>query len=230
MKKNRTIFIGDIHGCFDELMSLLEKIDYKAESDRLISVGDLVHKGPKSSQVIDFFIENNLEVIMGNHDWHFFNALSGKGESYFMAEEFVRESKFSKDEVLSWLSQLPFYIEDDDFIAVHGALNPASKKFYKTSPKDMMNGRYFDRNKAKVLSKIKKDSKSIAPWYEEYPLEKLKDRFVIFGHWAQKDLVKYKNFRGLDTGCCYGGRLSCLILPDDKIVQVKSKQPRMFDY
>jgi Icc-related predicted phosphoesterase len=49
---SRTIVVGDIHGCYDELMKLLKKAKFK-QSDRVVSVGDLVSKGPKVREVLD---------------------------------------------------------------------------------------------------------------------------------------------------------------------------------
>ena len=44
---SRTIVVGDIHGCYDELMELIEKVNL-GDDDRVVSVGDLITKGPKS--------------------------------------------------------------------------------------------------------------------------------------------------------------------------------------
>jgi hypothetical protein len=44
----RTIIVGDVHGCIDELRALLRKCHYRQGVDRLISVGDLIGKGPDS--------------------------------------------------------------------------------------------------------------------------------------------------------------------------------------
>jgi len=53
----RTIVVGDIHGCYDKLMQLLDKVGF-AQSDRLVSVGDLITKGPKSREVLDLFMSD----------------------------------------------------------------------------------------------------------------------------------------------------------------------------
>jgi len=47
----RTIVVGDIHGCYDELMALLEKANFD-QDDRVVAVGDLVTKGPKNREVL----------------------------------------------------------------------------------------------------------------------------------------------------------------------------------
>jgi len=64
----RKIIIGDIHGYYDELIGLLNQICPPAD-DLLISVGDIVDRGPKSLQVIDFFqVRENAVVLTGNHE------------------------------------------------------------------------------------------------------------------------------------------------------------------
>ena len=65
-KKERTIFIGDNQGCYDELKKLLKKVEYDAASYRLISLGDLIHKGPKSAKVINFFYKKNVDSAFGS--------------------------------------------------------------------------------------------------------------------------------------------------------------------
>jgi Icc-related predicted phosphoesterase len=52
---SRTIVVGDIHGCYDELMELLDKVGFE-RSDRVVSVGDLITKGPKSREVLELFM------------------------------------------------------------------------------------------------------------------------------------------------------------------------------
>jgi serine/threonine protein phosphatase 1 len=65
---SRTIVVGDIHGCYDELVDLLEEVNF-ADNDRLISVGDLITKGPKNREVLDRFMsEPNFLTVIGNHD------------------------------------------------------------------------------------------------------------------------------------------------------------------
>lgn len=62
------IVVGDIHGCFDELLALLTKCGYRP-GDFLISVGDLMDRGPKSRDVIEWFMAaENAFVVEGNHD------------------------------------------------------------------------------------------------------------------------------------------------------------------
>ena len=72
----RRIVVGDLHGCYDELMELLEKIGI-GDDDRVICVGDLITKGPKSKEVLDLFMTDvRFSTVIGNHDL----ALPGYGK------------------------------------------------------------------------------------------------------------------------------------------------------
>ena len=65
---SRTIVIGDIHGCFDELEDMLAQVQFGPD-DRLISVGDLITKGPKNREVLERFMSDaRFSAVMGNHD------------------------------------------------------------------------------------------------------------------------------------------------------------------
>ena len=64
----RTFVIGDIHGCFDELMELLEKVGLQ-EEDRLVSLGDIVDRGNKSKEVYAYLRHRkHTKVLVGNHE------------------------------------------------------------------------------------------------------------------------------------------------------------------
>ena len=70
---SRTIVVGDVHGCYRELMLLLEKLKYDEGSERLILAGDLVDRGPESGQVVRWVREastrtaGKVECILVNH-------------------------------------------------------------------------------------------------------------------------------------------------------------------
>ena len=75
LRYNRKIFVGDVHGCYDELIHLLSKVKYNSDNDQLYFVGDLVAKGPKSNEVIEFARTNkNTYCVLGNHDYYLLSA------------------------------------------------------------------------------------------------------------------------------------------------------------
>ena len=65
---NRLIFVGDVHGCLDELKALLEKVEFNAKSDHLITTGGLIAKGPDSAGVVDFVRRMGASCVRGNHE------------------------------------------------------------------------------------------------------------------------------------------------------------------
>ncbi|KAG7662928.1 uncharacterized protein J8A68_003554 [[Candida] subhashii] len=67
---HRIILIGDTHGHYKELTKLLEKVKYNNKNDKVVMLGDFISKGPDSLKVLDFLIENNIDCIMGNHEYY----------------------------------------------------------------------------------------------------------------------------------------------------------------
>ena len=65
---NRLIIVGDVHGCYVELMVLLNDCQYSASRDHLIFTGDLIAKGPDSPAIIDLAIEANASCVRGNQE------------------------------------------------------------------------------------------------------------------------------------------------------------------
>ena len=64
----RTVVVGDVHGCIEELEELLRAVALRP-TDRLVSVGDLVGKGPDGAAVVRFFRQGGHEAVRGNHDF-----------------------------------------------------------------------------------------------------------------------------------------------------------------
>jgi len=68
--------VGDIHGCFSVVEQALNLIDFDSERDRLISVGDLVDRGPENQLVAEWLEKPCNYAVMGNHEYM---CLTGKG-------------------------------------------------------------------------------------------------------------------------------------------------------
>lgn len=77
--KYQNIFIvGDLHGCYNRLMNQLEELRFNRQEDLLISVGDLIDRGPQSLECLDLIMENWFICVRGNHEQMAIDALSGK--------------------------------------------------------------------------------------------------------------------------------------------------------
>ena len=103
--------IGDIQGCFDELMNLLHKIKFKTDRDQLWICGDLINRGPKSLESLEFLysIRENCFITLGNHDLHFL-AVAEKVIEISDSDTFqeILENR-NLDIYLNWIKELPFY-------------------------------------------------------------------------------------------------------------------------
>ena len=64
--------VGDIQGCFDELIGLLKKVRFNPDTDNLIAAGDIVNRGPKSLETLRFCksLGKSFQMVLGNHDLH----------------------------------------------------------------------------------------------------------------------------------------------------------------
>ena len=103
--------IGDIQGCFDELMNLLHKIKFKTDRDQLWICGDLINRGPKSLESLEFLysIRENCFITLGNHDLHFLAVAEGVIEiSDSDTFQEILENR-NLDIYLNWIKDLPFH-------------------------------------------------------------------------------------------------------------------------
>lgn len=120
--------IGDIQGCYDDLMRLLERIHFDESEDQLWFAGDLVNRGPDSLGVLRFVKElgDSAVSVLGNHDLHLLAVAAGtaaKRKSDTLDEIL---SSPQRDEYLDWLRQRPLLHHDEalGYTLVHAGLPP----------------------------------------------------------------------------------------------------------
>src|SRR5215210_2980010 len=117
---SRTIVVGDIHGCYDELKSLLDKVGFGAD-DRLVSVVDLIAKGEKSGEVLEMCMTDaRLSSVIGNHDLALRRRWNGeKFKLKPSQKETHKRLKADKERYASYLNRLPFMIDLGTHLVVH---------------------------------------------------------------------------------------------------------------
>ncbi len=119
-----TYAIGDVQGCYDALMRLLEHIHFDSSKDTLWFTGDLVNRGPHSLKVLRFVkqLGHRQKIVLGNHDLHLialaFNARKSLKEDTLSA--ILKAS--DRDELIIWLRHQPLLHHEDDFLMVHAGL------------------------------------------------------------------------------------------------------------
>lgn len=205
--ERRTIVVGDIHGCYDELTALLEKAGL-GENDRVVSVGDLVAKGPKSREVLQLFMSDaRFSTVIGNHDLALRRRWSGEDIDLKPAQKAVHhELKAEKDIYTTFLNRLPFVIDLDTHLVVHAGLRPNVELYSQTTG---------DLTRLRTLGPDR-ESKEGTPWYDVYYGEKT----VLFGHWPAPEPRRGMNAIGLDTGCVYGFNLTAYIIETEEFLSV----------
>lgn len=123
-----TYFIGDIHGCYKNLQTILNNIQFNSNIDMLYLTGDLVARGPHSLKVLRWVknLSHNVKTVLGNHDLHLL-------ENYFHIHHKKIEDSFKYilnapdiDELMHWLRhQSILHIDEDKkLLMIHAGLHP----------------------------------------------------------------------------------------------------------
>jgi diadenosine tetraphosphatase ApaH/serine/threonine PP2A family protein phosphatase len=227
--KRRNIIIGDIHGCIEEFNELLNKLNYNPIDDRVILLGDLIDRGPDSVAVVKRAQELNLECVMGNHEHKFLKWYKSHGSRGDVYDKKGYYSDFSETDI-NYIFKMPNYIKIDNIIIAHAGLKPGVPIEHQTKD-DLLYLRYTDKDKKfislKKIHKIGKEAAGAHFWTEFWQ----GPESVIYGHNVSsqefpliEEVAPGVVCYGLDTGCCFGGNLSCLIIETKEIIQVKAKK------
>ncbi len=124
-----TYIIGDLQGCYDELLKLLDHIHYNQKKDELWFVGDIVNRGPKSLECLRFVknLGKKGKMVLGNHDIHLLAAYTGikRYQSKKDTLQPILEAK-DKDELINWLRCQPLLISHNHLpvVMVHAGIPP----------------------------------------------------------------------------------------------------------
>lgn len=207
----RTIVIGDIHGCFDELSDLLERAAFGQE-DRVVAVGDLIVKGTQNREVLDFFsTDERCQAVIGNHDRALLRYWKREKKSLKPKQKIaLAELEPERARYFSYLDSLPFMLDLGAHVAVHAGVRPGVA-LEEQSPDDLTELRTLGRDRKSRVG---------TPWYEVYDGEKI----VLFGHWPAPQPRRGTRAIGLDTGCVYGYQLTAYIIETDEFVSVRARR------
>jgi serine/threonine protein phosphatase 1 len=232
MKKHYVI--GDLHGEFDLLLLLLEKIPKNSE---IIFVGDIIDRGAKSSDAIKFIRKNKYKAVLGNHEdtfikffKDFFNGLSYSdavqkwnmwlmlnGGKETLASYGFWENPTSKEAInkikndLEWIENLPIYLEVD---AKHRSLLPVV-----VSHSNITNVWHLRNNQDRFDEFRETTLRGRDLTYN--PKSKI---FNIYGHTQITNPFRGEFSINVDTGACYKdegfGKLTAYCIEDDEFISV----------
>jgi hypothetical protein len=212
----RTVIVGDVHGCLDELLALVERCGDPGDT-RYVMVGDLVAKGPDSQGVVAWARATRVEAVLGNHDAAVLRVGDPDVDPPPRAHH-VAVAETLRDDDLAWLAARPLWIEVEgtapaSHLVVHGGLVPGVP-LAEQERKHLLNLRSIT-DAGEPTKKIEG-----TPWgalWKGPP-------HAVFGHDAVRGLQRHPWATGLDTGCVYGGALTALVLPRGDLVSIRAKR------
>jgi hypothetical protein len=208
----RTVVVGDVHGCLDELLELAARCGAPGDT-RYVMVGDLVAKGPDSQGVLQWARESGVEAVLGNHDARLLHVRDND-KDHPPKSQHVVVAKTLKPQDWRWLESLPFWIKiGPSHLVVHAGLVP-DVPLANQETKHLLNIRSITHD-GQPSSKVEG-----RPWAASWK----GPRHVVFGHDAIRGLQLHEWATGLDTGCVYGRTLTGLVLPDHEIVSVPARR------
>lgn len=211
----RTLLVGDVHGCLDELQALLTEAAV-GPGDRVVLVGDLTSKGPDSQGVLQLARERGFLAVLGNHDDAVLRARQPDAAARPPKEEHLRVAASLSAEDWRWLGSLPLTLAlpELNVLVVHAGLVP---------------GVPLDRQRRADLLLMRsltpdgrgtRHAEEGPPWAAAWR----GPEHVVFGHDAVRGVQLHPFATGLDSGCVYGRALTGLLLPERRLVQVPARR------
>ncbi|MGF7444119.1 bis(5'-nucleosyl)-tetraphosphatase (symmetrical) ApaH, partial [Klebsiella michiganensis] len=123
-----TYLIGDVHGCYDELIALLEQVEFNPETDTLWLTGDLVARGPGSLEVLRFVkqLGDSVRLVLGNHDLHLLAVFAGISRNKPKDRLKSLLEAPDADDLLNWLRRQPMMQIDEEkkLVMAHAGITP----------------------------------------------------------------------------------------------------------
>lgn len=225
--------IGDVHGCADELRSLLEQLGYRIEGTReepvvtpppgrqALFLGDLVDRGPDSPGVLYLamaMVESGAALcVPGNHEAKFLRKLRGKRAklTHGLAEtvaQMEREPQAFHDRVSTFIDRLISHLVLDDgrLVVAHAGV------------KEAYQGRASGRVRSFCLygETTGETDEFGFPVRHDWANEYRGRAMVVYGHTPVPDAEWVNRTICIDTGCVFGGKLTALRYPERELVQV----------
>lgn len=278
IKTMSTYLIGDVHGCYDELIALLAQVEFDPRRDTLWLTGDLVARGPGSLEVLRYVksLDDSVRLVLGNHDLHLLAVFAGISRNKPKDRLKPLLEAPDADELLNWLRRQPLLQVDEEkkLVMAHAGITPqwdletaqqcardveavlSSDSYpffldamYGDMPNHWSNElsglarlrfisnaftrmRYcFPNGQLDMYSKeAPEDAPApLKPWFA-IPGPVSNAYSIAFGHWASLEgRGTPEGIYALDTGCCWGGELTCLRWEDKQYFTQPSNRQKSLD-
>lgn len=225
--------IGDLHGCFDELCALLEKLGYALtceegrwsavhpEGRRPVFVGDLVDRGPRIDDTLRFVMDlvgqGQGLCVIGNHEAKLLRKLRGHQVSVGNGLEETLEQLSTWDE--AGLERIDRFL---DGLPDHLVLDGGRLVVAHAGLPQRLQGRDSPKVHAVALfgeTSGEKDERGY-PIRRDWAAEYRGRALVVFGHTPVQEPLWCNRTVNVDTGCVFGGALTALQWPEERTVSV----------
>jgi protein phosphatase len=228
--------VGDVHGCIDELLELLNALGYLVEmvdrqcavrppeGRKLIFLGDLVDRGPGTPEVLRL-VSSMVQAgqafcVPGNHDIKLVKALRGRDVklTHGLADsmrQLEKESPEFRQVMAKFLDGLisHYVFDDGKLVVAHAGL------------KESMQGRGSGavREFALFGETTGETDEFGLPVRYNWAADYRGKALVVYGHTPQPEPLWLNNTVNIDTGCVFGGSLTALRYPEKEIVSVRAR-------
>ena len=235
--------IGDVHGCADELIALLDALGYAVRLEgsgddrraittaapkgrRAFFVGDLVDRGPNSPDVLrivmDMAERGQAFSVIGNHDDKFMRWLKGRNVKLThgldrTVEQYAGEGDTLRSRTLAFLDTLPSHAWVDDGLLAVAHAGVREGMLGKSYPKARDFGLYGDSTGRPAADGLPERFN----WGADYRGRTA----VVYGHTPVAEPEWLNNTMCIDTGCVFGGKLTALRWPERELVSVPAREP-----
>ncbi len=232
--------IGDVHGCFDELCSLLEQLDYSIErvehpnvhydvshpaGRKVVFLGDLVDRGPDVPRVLrlvmDMVSQGRALCVPGNHDMKLLKKLQGRDVkiAHGLAEtlaQMEQETPAFHDEVKQFLDGLVshYVLDDGRLVVAHAGMKQTMQGRGSRAVRDFALYGETTGETDEFGLPVRSN------WAKEYRGRAM----VIYGHTPVPAPEWLNNTLNIDTGCVFGGQLTALRYPEKELVSVPARR------
>jgi len=230
--------IGDVHGCFDELVELLAKLGYETGQSagawhhpvgrKLVFVGDLVDRGPKVPEVVRLVMDSvkhgSALCVPGNHDVKFMRRIWGKDVqiTHGLAETLTQFEAYEQH--YPGFSRVA--AEFIDSLVSHYVLDDGKLVVAHAGMKESMQGRGSGavREFALFGETTGETDEFGLPVRYNWAAEYRGSPMVVYGHTPVPEPEWLNRTINIDTGCVFGGKLTALRYPERELVSVQAKQ------
>lgn len=223
--------IGDVHGCYDELCSLLNELGYQVDSENFIAIppegrkaifiGDLCDRGPKNMEVLRLVMnmhdDGNALCVPGNHDVKLLKKLRGANVQVthgldITVTQLEQESDAFKEKVKKFIDGLisHYVLDDGKLVVAHAGIK---EKYQGRGSGKVRNFCLYGETTGEI------DEYGLPvrlKWAEEYRGRAK----VVYGHTPASEIQSLNNTYCIDTGCVFGGTLTAYQYPENEFVQV----------